>query len=253
MTSIYDVPYEDISMFLIANNEDFSNEGEAYNTALALLKDKNAIGHTTSIIEWMMAHNLLINKVNIASYTVGEIDNMSQKEIDRLAKLLTMKGNNRQNIKNILKFLNKLYYSKSNISVEDDILKNKLNELQINNIDSGVIKKNDVLNKNNLDDPNQIQVGNVGTYQTGGRYGRAYWDGFVVTRIISPGKKIEVEFDTPIDLPNEPHDNNPKRSKTRILEYRRPGRWMFKGLPAKDMFGHISMGQKRTEVEQGWF
>ena len=108
MTSIYDVPYEDIIMFLLANNKDFSNKDEAYNTALVLLKDKNAIGHT-----------------------VYEIDNMSQKEIDQLAKLLTMKGNNPQNIKKILRYLNKL---------QDD------------NINSRIIKKNDISSKNNLDD-----------------------------------------------------------------------------------------------------
>jgi len=83
-------------------------EDDAYNAASILLKDKKTIGHTTSIIEWMMAHNLLIRKVNIPIYNVYDIDNMSPIEINKLAKLLTMKGNNINNIKNILKYLNKL-------------------------------------------------------------------------------------------------------------------------------------------------
>ena len=61
-----------------------------------------------SIIEWIMAHNLLIKKVNIPNYTTDDIDSMSQKEINKLAKLLGMRGNNLNNIKNILKFLHKL-------------------------------------------------------------------------------------------------------------------------------------------------
>ena len=60
MTSIYDVPYEDIAIFLLANNNKFMNQDDAYDKALILLKDKKARGHTTSIIEWMIAHNLLI-------------------------------------------------------------------------------------------------------------------------------------------------------------------------------------------------
>ena len=117
MTSIYDVPYEDIKKFLLANNRSFKNKDDAYNEALVLLKDKRAKGHTISIIEWLIAHNLLISKVNIPNYTIDEIDNMSQDQIDELAKLLTMKGNNRNNIKNILRYLRKI----SNLELVSDI------------------------------------------------------------------------------------------------------------------------------------
>ena len=111
MTSIYDIPYEDIATFLLANNintNNFKDENEVYNIVRNLFKDKNAKGHTTSIIEWMIAYNLLITKVNIPNYTVYEIDKMSQNEIDQLAKLLTLEGNNVENIKNILRYLHKL-------------------------------------------------------------------------------------------------------------------------------------------------
>jgi hypothetical protein len=108
MSSIHDLPYEDIKKFLLVNNKNFENKDDAYNKAIILLKNGKAIGHTISIIEWMIAHNLLINKTDIPNFTINEIDNMSQIEIDQLAKLLTMKGNNRNNIKNILKYLHKL-------------------------------------------------------------------------------------------------------------------------------------------------
>lgn len=108
MTSIRDIPYEDIEKFLLANNKNWNNENEAYETSFDLLKNKNARGHTMRIIEWMISHNLFVNKVDIPHFTINEIDNMTQNEINQLAKLLTMKSNNLENIKNILKFLHKL-------------------------------------------------------------------------------------------------------------------------------------------------
>ena len=145
MTSIYDVPYEDIEEFLLFNNINFENKNDAYDKALILLKDKNAKGHTTSIIEWLMAYNLLIRKVNIAIYSIFEIDNMSQIKINQLAKLLTMKGNNINNIKNILKYLHKLDDETLLPDINDVILQN-LNELEINEINFETLNPNDVIN-----------------------------------------------------------------------------------------------------------
>ena len=109
MSSIDQIPYEDIVIFLEANDKKLSEDRDENNKlALKLLSDRKAKGHTTSIIEWMMAHNLLINKVDIPNYTIYEIDHMQQAEINKLAKLLTMEGNNRNNIKGILKYLGKL-------------------------------------------------------------------------------------------------------------------------------------------------
>lgn len=108
MTSIRDIPYKDIKIFLKANNKTFKDENDAYDKALILLKDKKAVGHTMSIIEWMIAHNLLKNKIDVPHYTTRKINRMSQYDINQLAKLLTMQGNNLENIKNILRYLHKL-------------------------------------------------------------------------------------------------------------------------------------------------
>ena len=75
----------------------------------------------------MIAHNLLLNQVNIPNYTINEIDNMSQNEINKLAKLLTMKGNNPDNIKNILRYLHKL-------DDENIILLPEINDLILNTL-----------------------------------------------------------------------------------------------------------------------
>ncbi len=110
MTSIYDIPYGDVKKFLLFNNMIFKARDKAYNKTLLLLGDKSTKGHTTSIIEWMIAYNLLIHKVDINFYTYEEINDMEQQQIDKLSKLLTMKGNNKSNIKNILGYMNKLVY-----------------------------------------------------------------------------------------------------------------------------------------------
>ena len=145
MTSIYDIPYKDIKTFLDANNIIFNNEDDAYNKALILLKDKKSIGHTISIIEWIIAHNLFIKKVNIPNYTINEIDNMSQIEIDKLAKLLTMSSNNKNNIKNILKYLHKL----DDLELVSDIKTNILNILtqsELQDIDIEKLDYESILN-----------------------------------------------------------------------------------------------------------
>jgi len=54
MTSIRDIPYKDLKIFLDANDQVYLNEDDAYDKILILLKNKKAIGHTTRIIEWMI-------------------------------------------------------------------------------------------------------------------------------------------------------------------------------------------------------
>ncbi len=149
MTSIYDIPYNDIKVFLKANNKIYENENEddAYNKALELLKDKKAIGHTINIIEWMMAHNLLLRNISIHNYTTSEINKMSQIEINKLAKLLKMNGNNIENVTNILRYLRKLD-NKSTILLPEtnDIIFGLLNELEMKDFVFDVLTPNEFLN-----------------------------------------------------------------------------------------------------------
>lgn len=142
MTSIYDIPYEDIKKYLLANNKDVSNNREvSYNTALGLFKSSSTLGHTHSIIEWIMAYNLLLNKTLISKYSFYELDNMSQSEINKLAKNLTMKGNNMNNIKNILKYLNLISDEKITLLPEiKDLIFDLLDELEKNDINNRIGK-----------------------------------------------------------------------------------------------------------------
>ena len=146
MTSIYDIPYKDIQIFLLANNINIQNRDEDYNIASDLLKDKKAKGHTRSIIEWMIAHNLLVNNIDIPRFTINEIDNMSQNEINQLAKLLNMKCNNIVNIKNILRYLHKLYEGINLLPEIHDIIFENLSKLEIKDIDVSNLRYDNVIN-----------------------------------------------------------------------------------------------------------
>ena len=147
MTSIYDIPYEDIKEFLLANYITYDDENDAYNEASKLVNDKKAIGHTTSIIEWMMAYNLLKRNINIPNYTTSEINKMSQPQINQLAKSLKMNGNNVENIKNILKYLHKLDNKNKLILPEtNDIIFNLLSDLEVNDLNFDTLTPNDVIN-----------------------------------------------------------------------------------------------------------
>ena len=145
MTSIYDIPYEDIQIFLSANNRNIKNKDDAYDEFLILLKDKKAQGHTISIIEWMIAHNLSLKRINIPNFTVSEIDNMSQIEIDQLAKLLTMSGNNPENIKNILRYLHKLEEIEPLLPEIQDIILSNLSKLELKDINASNLNAYDAI------------------------------------------------------------------------------------------------------------
>ena len=164
MTSIYDIPYEDIKEFLLANNKIFNNENDAYKKALILLKDKNSIGHTTSIIEWMIAHNLLVKKVNIPNFTIYQINNMKEFEVTELSRLLGMQGNDRNNVKNILKYLGKLNFLPEHSDVKPLIL-NTILELQILSSDLymiiNIFKNNKFLRKFIYDNMVKIISNNI--------------------------------------------------------------------------------------------
>jgi hypothetical protein len=247
MTSIYDIDFADINSFLTDNDIVIpKNKIKAYQLAQEGIVSGLFQNYSDIIIDWIIAHNLYNDKIELKTYKLSEINNMSDSRLKGLYMLLSNneeipdKVTMKKSIINILKFLHKLDFE-----YDQPIAKSSIKSSTLPTINP------------------EIKVGDVGTYTRGGRVGRQYWDGFVVTKIITPGKKVEVKFDIPIRIGKEEYiqiENPngpgwirylPKNSDIRILEYRRPGRWMFKGVPAKDMSGSISFGEKRTEIEQG--
>jgi len=145
MTDIRDVPYEDIQEFLKANKKSYKNENDAYSKALILLKDNNVVGHTVKIVEWIIAHNLIKKKVNVPYYSSYEINNMPEIEVYQLSKLLTMKSNNRENIINILRYMNKLKDMELLPEIVD-IIDDLLNELDIQEINQRSLDFDKIIN-----------------------------------------------------------------------------------------------------------
>lgn len=109
MSDIKDINFDDIKQFLITNNVTVSNDENDYNKAFKLMKNSNIIIESISIIEWMMAYNLIIKKVKIRDYTINDLIKLSINERDKLAKNLGMVSDNINNIINILYYLHKLH------------------------------------------------------------------------------------------------------------------------------------------------
>lgn len=109
MTSVYDIPIDDIILFLRGNNIPVpESDKEAYREARKLMKVPKLLFYPPSVITWMVAHNLLITKVKIPNYTEEEILNLPQKELNLLARLLTMSSNDRYNVIKILQYMGKI-------------------------------------------------------------------------------------------------------------------------------------------------
>jgi hypothetical protein len=109
MTSIYDIDIVDIELFLRGNNVFVpENDKLSYQEAKRLMKNPRLLFYPPSISEWIIAHNLLLTKTKVPSYTEEEILALPQNELNKLAELLTMRTNNRYNIIKILYYMNKL-------------------------------------------------------------------------------------------------------------------------------------------------
>lgn len=109
MTSVHDIPIEDIKLFLRGNNILVPDTDRlAYREARNLMKSTKLLFYPPSIVEWITAHNLIVSKVKIPNYTEQGVLNLPQNELNLLAKSLTMRTNDRYNVIKILYYMNKL-------------------------------------------------------------------------------------------------------------------------------------------------
>lgn len=108
MSDIRDLKISHIKKFLEVNKR--SDGSDIYSVALSLMKDPNTIYDDVdiSIIEWMLAYNVLHKKISIPIYTANDIKNLPELEFNKLAKSLGLSNNNVDNVINILRFLHKL-------------------------------------------------------------------------------------------------------------------------------------------------
>lgn len=109
MTSIKDIPFEDIKSFLSNNNIGIpKNVDNAYKTTFDLMKSGKAKFYPDNVITWMMAYNLIKLKKDIPIYSKSVVVSLSKKDVDKLALSLGMESDNMDAIINILSYLHKL-------------------------------------------------------------------------------------------------------------------------------------------------
>jgi hypothetical protein len=109
MTSIRDIPLEDIKTFLSENKIGVpKNIDNAYKTAFDLIQSGKAKFYPDNVVTWIMAYNLIKSKKNIPMYNKSIVISLSKQDVEKLAKSLGMKSDNMDAILSILTYLHKL-------------------------------------------------------------------------------------------------------------------------------------------------
>ena len=111
MANIQDVDLEAITILLSTNNIEIPEKrSEIYDKAFSLMNKKSTSYEKVpiSVIEWMLAYNALKNNLIDKSYHIRDLRKSSKTDQNALAKRLGMKGNNIENIINILRYMHKL-------------------------------------------------------------------------------------------------------------------------------------------------
>lgn len=104
MTSITDVPIDDIKLFLFRNMIKIPvKDKDIYDTAFNLIIERKGNNHPDSLVDWIIAYNLFNEKRQINRYAREEIDFLSQQELKNLAESLDIFESNdiKQSIINV--------------------------------------------------------------------------------------------------------------------------------------------------------
>ena len=72
------------------------------------IKNNKSLYYTSNIIKWMMAYNLLVKGIHIPTYTVQQIIDMKDYQLNNLRKLLGMIKTNKDVAIDILIYLHKI-------------------------------------------------------------------------------------------------------------------------------------------------
>jgi len=134
---IHDIPYSHIKVFLIANKKLIDDDQLFnYNLAFELMKNPNTnYGDIkiemdgvyynqvpSSIIQWMLAFNLIKLNIDIPYYTKSEIGKLSTQELNNLANKLGIKKKIYASyIIDVIKFLHKLKENPNCVLFDDAV------------------------------------------------------------------------------------------------------------------------------------
>jgi len=220
MTSISDIPFDDIQKFLLENGRNVPiDKNEAYNLVLDTLKTTQKY-YPISIVEWLKAHNLIISKANIPEYKKSEILALNEKELDSLSKLLTLKSANKDHIINILKYLHKLkdeglLTKNDNITLTGNI---DTDIILLSNIDNNTLNQLDInsYSKKILDDQNFWKKRLL--KRLGLSSNNKTLDYKFITKFLDNGKSFEENFDEASELYQKDNTNNKYFQVMKIID-----------------------------------
>ena len=104
MTSLTAIPLSDIKFFLTLNNISIPRDN-IYSVAWDLIKSGTVTSAPPSVTDWIIAYNLLSQKINIPIYKTSEILLSQDKDLKDLANLLTLQNVDKESIIRILGYL----------------------------------------------------------------------------------------------------------------------------------------------------
>jgi len=135
MTDITDIPYKDVELFFVKNKYKIpKNRKLTYHLLFTLIQTENDY-YPESIVEWMMAYNLIQLNVVIPQYKKSEILSLPKRNLSKLSKLLKMKTTNIDHIINILKYLHKLQDETPYLDfLPDELLGHVIENTNVNSI-----------------------------------------------------------------------------------------------------------------------
>jgi alpha-tubulin suppressor-like RCC1 family protein len=133
MNSLTTIPFDDLLSFLSSHyipitNYDSTNKSQVYESALQIIrseqgKNNHVISAPISVIDWIIADNLLSTNISINRFTTSSILLSSNDLLLELAKILSLNHVNKERILRILGYLNLLDNDTSIFdTLPDDIL-----------------------------------------------------------------------------------------------------------------------------------
>jgi len=137
MSSLRDIPFEDILVFLDKNNIGVpQNEDEIYDIVWDLIQDDKHTIFTEAIVNWMKAYNSL--SLNLPHY----YEPLSDEQIKELKEIFDV--DNVDDILDILFYANKLVTNFDLLKLPKDIINEVISNMNINEIENICNTSNDM-------------------------------------------------------------------------------------------------------------
>lgn len=110
MTSIKDIPIEDIENFLYLNDFDVKKDDDIYDLALDIILHEKVEYYPDNIVDWMIAYNNKLRYINTKFYAESEIYKLSEYELLKLSQKLNIDKNSnfRKSLTNVLYYMGRL-------------------------------------------------------------------------------------------------------------------------------------------------